>query len=127
MADSDIASAPKTELRVAGASPGLPATAAPAGFPAPAIQGGPPMTGPAAAKAAPKRSGVRRLVLLLLILAAVGYGGKWGYDYFVEGRFLVSTDDAYVGASTAILAAKATGHLVAVPSQTNGEQLGAPA
>ena len=34
----------------------------------------------------------------VLILAALGYGGKTAYDYFVEGRFLVSTDDAYVGA-----------------------------
>ena len=34
---------------------------------------------------------------------------KFGYDYFVEGRFLVSTDDAYVGANTAIIAAKAPG------------------
>ena len=41
------------------------------------------------------------------------------YDYFVEGRFLVSTDDAYVGASTAIIAAKATGHLTAVPVVDN--------
>ncbi|MBV9290637.1 MAG: HlyD family secretion protein [Hyphomicrobiales bacterium] len=118
MADSDIAFAPKS-LRVAGASPGVPAPAAPAGFPAPAIQGGPPMAGPSAAKPAPKRSGVRRLVLPLLVLAAVGYGGKTGYEYFVEGRFLVSTDDAYVGASTAIIAAKASGHLVAVPVVDN--------
>jgi membrane fusion protein (multidrug efflux system) len=41
------------------------------------------------------------------------------YDYFVEGRFLVSTDDAYVGASTAIIAAKATGHLTQVPVVEN--------
>ena len=41
------------------------------------------------------------------------------YDYFVEGRFLVSTDDAYVGASTAIIAAKATGHLTQVPVVDN--------
>ena len=41
------------------------------------------------------------------------------YDYFVEGRFLVSTDDAYVGASTAIIAAKAIGHLTQVPVVDN--------
>ena len=44
---------------------------------------------------------------------------KWGYDYFVEGRFLVSTDDAYVGADTAIIAAKAAGHLLQVPVVDN--------
>jgi len=62
---------------------------------------------------------LRRVVLPVVILAALGYGGKTAYDYFVEGRFLVSTDDAYVGASTAIIAAKATGHLTAVPVVDN--------
>ena len=70
--------------------------------------------------AAPKRSrGVRRFVFPLVLLAALGYGGKMGYDYFVEGRFLVSTDDAYVGAATAIIAAKAAGHLTEVPVADN--------
>jgi membrane fusion protein (multidrug efflux system) len=122
MADSDsdiAASAPKTELRLAMGAPGVPAPAARAGFPAPAQQAGPPMAVAAAAKPASKRSGVRRLILPLVILAAVGYGGKTVYDYFVEGRFLVSTDDAYVGASTAIIAAKAMGHLLAVPVVDN--------
>ncbi len=68
---------------------------------------------------ATRRSGVKRLVFSLVILAALGYGGKTAYDYFVEGRFLVSTDDAYVGASTAIVAAKAMGHLTQVPVVDN--------
>ena len=55
----------------------------------------------------------------VLILAALGYGGKTAYDYFVTGRFLVSTDDAYVGADTSIIAAKAMGHLTAVPVVDN--------
>ena len=72
------------------------------------------------AKPAPaKRSGLRRFVVPVLILAALGYGGKTAYDYFVEGRFLVSTDDAYVGADTSIIAAKAIGHLTAVPVVDN--------
>ena len=66
-----------------------------------------------------KRRGVRRFVVPVLILAALGYGGKTAYDYFVEGRFLVSTDDAYVGADTSIIAAKAMGHLTAVPVVDN--------
>ena len=72
------------------------------------------------AKPAPaKRSGLRRFIVPVLILAALGYGGKTAYDYFVTGRFLVSTDDAYVGADTAIIAAKAMGHLTAVPVVDN--------
>ena len=105
--------APATELRAVTATPtpGVPAAAVPPTVPA----GGPPAANPA-----PKRSrGARRLILPVLVLAALGYGGKMAYDYFVEGRFLVSTDDAYVGASTAIIAAKATGHLTAVPVVDN--------
>jgi membrane fusion protein (multidrug efflux system) len=77
--------------------------------------GGPPVATPAPAK----RSSLRRFIMPVLLLAAVGYGGKTAYDYFVEGRFLVSTDDAYVGADTAIIAAKAMGHLTAVPVVDN--------
>ncbi len=62
---------------------------------------------------------MRRVILPIVILAVVGYGAKFGYDYFVEGRFLVSTDDAYVGAHTAIIAAKAAGHLLQVPVVDN--------
>ena len=103
-----MTAAPPSGLPAHAASPGVPA--------AHGAHGGPP-----AAKAAqPKRSGaVRRFVIPLLVLAALGYGGKTAYDYFVEGRFLVSTDDAYVGASTSIIAAKATGHLTAVPVVDN--------
>jgi membrane fusion protein, multidrug efflux system len=110
--------APGTESRAMTAPPtsGLPAHTAAPGVPAThGAHGGPP------AKALqPKRPGaVRRFVVPLLVLAALGYGGKTAYDYFVEGRFLVSTDDAYVGASTSIIAAKATGHLTAVPVVDN--------
>src|SRR5271166_1009626 len=121
MADENAAvSAPATESRAMTAAPpsGLPATAGlMPGVPAsPGAHAGPP----AAQATKPKRSGgVRRFIVPLLLLAAVGYGGKTAYDYFVEGRFLVSTDDAYVGASTAIIAAKATGHLTAVPVVDN--------
>ena len=103
------------------------AVAAPASgsFPAPASSlprtlAHPPAAGQPAVQAAPaKRSGLRRVIVPVLILAALGYGGKAAYDYFVEGRFLVSTDDAYVGADTSIIAAKAMGHLTAVPVVDN--------
>ncbi|MFY9971240.1 MAG: HlyD family secretion protein [Roseiarcus sp.] len=120
MADEHAAaSATATESRAMTAAPasgGLPAHGKP-GVPATqSAHGGPP----AAAATARKRSGgLRRIVVPVLILAALGYGGKTAYDYFVEGRFLVSTDDAYVGASTSIIAAKAIGHLTAVPVVDN--------
>ena len=61
----------------------------------------------------------RRFVLPLVALAAVGYGVYWGYNWFVEGRFLVSTDDAYVGADASVIAAKVAGHIVEVPVADN--------
>ena len=45
------------------------------------------------AKAKPRRS-IRSLILPAIILAALGFGGSKAYDWFVNGRFLVSTDDA---------------------------------
>jgi len=101
------------------------AMTAPAGFPMPATPSSgalahPPSGGAPAAMPKPaKRAGLRRFVVPVLILAALGYGGKTAYDYFVEGRFLVSTDDAYVGALTSVIAAKATGHITAVPVVQN--------
>ncbi len=61
----------------------------------------------------------RRLILPVIFLAAVGYGGYLGYNWFVEGRFLVSTDDAYVGADTAVIAAKVAGHITEVAVADN--------
>src|SRR5208283_550979 len=120
MAESPAAvSEPATESRaVTTAQPaGVPATTPAAGVPAAPRPGGAP---PATTQSVPKRSGVvRRFILPVVLLAAVGYAGKFGYDYFVEGRFLVSTDDAYVGTNTAIIAAKAAGHLLQVPVVAN--------
>ncbi len=119
MGDQHPTAQPGTESRVVATAPighGVPAPSSGPGFPAvPHPTGGIPSVGPA-----PKRSrGVRRFIVPLVFLAGLGYGGKMAYDYFVEGRFLVSTDDAYVGASTAIIAAKATGHLTQVPVVDN--------
>ena len=75
--------------------------------------------GGAPARPARARRSLRRFVVPVLILAALGYGAKTAYGYFVEGRFLISTDDAYVGADTSIIAAKAMGHLTAVPVVDN--------
>jgi membrane fusion protein, multidrug efflux system len=98
------------------ASSGVPSPApASAGVPMRAPGGGAPVAKPVPAK----RAGLRRFIVPVLILAALGYGGKTAYDWFVEGRFLVSTDDAYVGAYTSIIAAKAMGHLTAVPVVDN--------
>jgi membrane fusion protein (multidrug efflux system) len=81
----------------------------------PAGLSGAPAAGgaPSAPKAQPKRS-VKRFILPLVLIAGIGYGGNLAYNWFVEGRFIVSTDDAYIGADTAIIAAKVAGHIAQV-------------
>ena len=74
---------------------------------------------PAQAATAPRARSPRRFILPLILLAGVGYGAHMAYDWFVEGRFLVSTDDAYVGADTAIIAAKVSGHVTEVAVAQN--------
>ena len=97
-----------------------PAPSVPAVAPTARIPAAPAPGGAAVETAAPKpKSGLRRFVLPLVLIAVAGYGARFAYDYFVEGRFLVSTDDAYVGANTAIVAAKAAGHLLEVPVVDN--------
>jgi membrane fusion protein (multidrug efflux system) len=74
---------------------------------------------PARRKAVAHRLG-RRAVLtlgiaLLLIAAAVGYGSY----YWTVGRFLESTDDAYVQADSTIVAPKVSGYLSQVLVEDN--------
>ncbi len=90
-----------TEAFVPSALPRVPDVARPAGVK------------PPAATRAPARS-PRRFLLPILLLGAAAYGGHLAYDWFVEGRFLVSTDDAYVGADTAIIAPRVSGHVTRV-------------
>jgi len=114
VADPGAETASRAITAPASVSLPTPATGSPGALAHPAA-GGVQVVSPSPAK----RSSLRRFAVPVLILAALGYGGKTAYDYFVTGRFLVSTDDAYVGADTAIIAAKAMGHLTAVPVVDN--------
>ena len=67
----------------------------------------------------PPKKKKKRVLLPLILLAAVGGGSYEGYRYFVEGRFLVSTDDAYVKADMSTIAAKVAGYVTAVPIVQN--------
>ena len=76
---------------------------------APAAAGGPAVAAPAS-----RRFSLRKVILPIIVLGALAYGASKGYDYFTTGRFLVSTDDAYVGEKNAILSPKVAGHVVEV-------------
>jgi membrane fusion protein (multidrug efflux system) len=54
------------------------------------------------------------------IAAVVLIGAGWfGYDYLTVGRYIVSTDDAYVRADATTLAAKASGYVAAIDVRDN--------
>jgi membrane fusion protein (multidrug efflux system) len=83
---------------------------------APSIVAAPPP--PDAAKPA-GRPPVRRLLLTVVAVAAVLGAGYFGYNWWTVGRFMVSTDDAYVSADTSTITAKIAGYVKSVPVGNN--------
>jgi membrane fusion protein (multidrug efflux system) len=80
----------------------------------------PPAAKPAEAAPAKKKGGIgKRLLLPLIVVAALGGGAWYGHQWWVDGRFLVSTDDAYVGADMAVMTPKVTGYVRSVPVVEN--------
>jgi membrane fusion protein (multidrug efflux system) len=78
-----------------------------------------PPTAPVAATVAPARS--RKKLTLIAAGAAVALAavGWFGYDYLTVGRYLVSTDDAYVRADATTLAAKVGGYVTSIEAEDN--------
>jgi membrane fusion protein (multidrug efflux system) len=73
-----------------------------------------------AAPAAPTKKRSARSVVLPVVGAALLAGAAWyGYDYWTVGRFMVSTDDAYVQVDMAFVAPKITGYVATVPAKEN--------
>ena len=60
------------------------------------------------------KHGLRRLLLVGAGLAALGGAFYYGRDYWLIGRFHVSTDDAYVQADTITISPKVSGYLAQV-------------
>src|SRR6202012_3410379 len=75
--------------------------------------------GAAASPARPQRASRRKPILAVVALVAAGAGGWLGYHYLTVGRFLVTTDDAYVQAYNTTLAAKVAGYVASVPVTEN--------
>jgi membrane fusion protein, multidrug efflux system len=65
------------------------------------------------------RVSVRRLAGIAVLLAVLGAAGYYGTYWWTTGRFLVWTDDAYVGAYTTTLAAKISGYVASVAVEDN--------
>ncbi|HEY5364517.1 MAG TPA: HlyD family secretion protein [Aestuariivirga sp.] len=80
----------------------------------------PPHQAPAGPVAADKKpSNLRRIILGLVAVVALGFAGKYGYEYLTVGRFQVSTDDSYVKADTSILSTKIGGLVTETPVNNN--------
>ena len=62
---------------------------------------------------------VKRAAMGLGLLAATALAGDFGYDYWTTGRFMESTDDAYVQADYTTVAPKVSGYIADVLVQDN--------
>ena len=79
-----------------------------------------PATIAISAPAPKRRLNVRRLALIgAAILLIGGAGGSYGYHWWTVGRFIESTDDAYVSAHNTTLAAKVAGYVATISVEDN--------
>ena len=67
----------------------------------------------------PTRKMLKSTALGLILAAGVAGAAAYGYQYWTVGRFLESTDDAYVQADYTTVAPKVSGYIVEVPVQDN--------
>jgi len=74
----------------------------------------------AAAQApARKKRSARSFILPIVALGLLGAGAWYGYQYWTNGRFMISTDDAYVQADMTFMSPKITGYVATVPVVEN--------
>jgi len=66
---------------------------------------------PKAPAAIPTRGKIRRAALALALLAGTATMVYYGHDYWTYGRYLETTDDAYVKADSTIIAPKVSGYI----------------
>jgi membrane fusion protein (multidrug efflux system) len=67
----------------------------------------------------PRKTGLKRVLILGASLVALVAAGYVGWDYWTVGRFQVSTDDAYVQADSTTVAPKISGYLDTVSVEDN--------
>src|ERR1700712_2282025 len=62
----------------------------------------------------PSQKAVKRAALALLLALGIATSADFGYGYLTTGRYLESTDDAYVQADSTIIAPKISGYIAKV-------------
>ena len=78
-----------------------------------------PAVHPAPGDEHPRWRAVGRIALVLGVLLVLAGGAWYGHYWWTTGRYLVSTDDAYVGAKNATLSAKVMGYVSEVAVDDN--------
>ena len=62
----------------------------------------------------PSQKAIRRAALALLLTLGIATAADFGYGYLTTGRYLESTDDAYVKADSTIISPKVSGYIAQV-------------
>ncbi|GGB51125.1 hypothetical protein GCM10011505_35240 [Tistrella bauzanensis] len=62
---------------------------------------------------------MKRIIGVLVVLAVLGAAGWYGAAWWTHGRFVESTDDAYVHSDIANIAPRVAGQVVAVAVADN--------
>lgn len=64
---------------------------------------------------APKKRGIaRKLILSVVAIAAIAGGSWYGHQWWIDGRFMISTDDAYIEGDITNISPKVTGYVAEV-------------
>ncbi|WP_457151646.1 HlyD family secretion protein [Mesorhizobium sp. P5_C1] len=85
---------------------------------APEVPFQPAISAPVEAPAKKKRS-VRSFLLPIIGVALLSAASWYGYNYWTTGRFMISTDDAYVQADMAFISPKISGYVDQVKVSEN--------
>jgi membrane fusion protein (multidrug efflux system) len=71
--------------------------------------------------AALSRFSIRKVAIAAAALLVLGFGVYYGRYWWTTGRYLVTTDDAYVGARNATLSPKVAGHVSEIAFDDNAQ------
>jgi len=104
VSDSAEAEAAQPETAASAETPAAEARSAPQQAPAPETK---------VAEQPPVKK-KRSRVLPIVALAILAGGGWYGYEWWTNGRFMVSTDDAYIEGDIATISPKVTGYVAKV-------------
>ncbi len=86
---------------------------------APAIEAPHPVEPVAVTPPAKRKRSPRGFLLPVIAVVLLGAGAWYGYGYWTDGRFMISTDDAYVQADMAFVSPKISGYVDQVKVSEN--------